>query len=252
VAPSDGAQSARLKRQRSGANSSNVRRDLVENQMYATATELFAQRGFAGTSLQDVADAMGITRPALYYYVKSKDDLLARLIAEITAGNTAQICQVAEDTTLDPVAKLSRIAQIIALNRALQPSRFVLLARSEAALPADLATIHETTKRTMLHTLIGVIRDGIETGNLRPVEPRLAALQIIGMCNWVAWWFHEEDASSAEIVAADIADLVVASLVQSPERAVAASGPRAALDLLRRDLDYLEHLIDDAEQPEAI
>ncbi|WP_245843222.1 TetR/AcrR family transcriptional regulator [Mycolicibacterium vulneris] len=220
--------------------------------MYATATELFAQRGFAGTSLQDIADAMGITRPALYYYVKSKDDLLARLIAEITAGNTAQICEVAEDATLDPVAKLSRIAEIMALNRALQPSRFVLLARSEAALPTDLATIHETTKRTMLHTLIGVIRDGVDTRHFRYVEPRLAALQIIGMCNWVAWWFHEEDASSAEIVAADIADLVVAGLAQSGERAPAASGPRAALDLLRRDLDYLEHLIGDSEQPEAM
>lgn len=254
--PSDGiaggAKSARRKRQRPEGNSSSLRKDLVENQMYATATQLFARRGFAGTSLQDIADEMGVTRPALYYYVKSKDDLLARLIAEITAGNTAQICEVAEDATMDPVAKLSRIAEIMALNRALQPSRFVLLARSEAALPVDLAAIHETTKRTMLQTLVGVIREGIDTGKFRPVEPRLAALQIIGMCNWVAWWFHEEDAASAEIVATDIADLVVASLVQSPERAGAATGPRAALDLLRRDLDYLERLIDDSEQPEEM
>ncbi|BCZ21968.1 TetR/AcrR family transcriptional regulator [Mycobacterium senriense] len=252
VRPSDGAKPARLKRQRSEENSSSLRRDLVEHRMYATATELFAQRGFAGTSLQDIADAMGITRPALYYYVKSKDDLLARLIAEITAGNTAQIREVAENAALDPVAKLSKIAEIMALNRARQPSRFVLLARSEAALPTDLATIHETTKRAMLRILIGVIRDGVDTGHFRHVEPRMAALQIIGMCNWVAWWFHKDDATSAEIVAADIADLAVASLVRSGEPAAAASGPRAAVDLLRRDLDYLERLIAESEQPEAI
>jgi AcrR family transcriptional regulator len=220
--------------------------------MYVTATKLFAQRGFAGTSLQDIADEMGVTRPALYYYVKSKDDLLARLIAEITEGNTAQICAVADDATLDPVTKLSRIAHIMALNRALQPSRFLLLARSEAALPADLAAIHETTKRAMLRTLIGVIRDGVDAGRFRPVDPRSAALQVIGMCNWIAWWSHEQDSVSAESVAADIADIAVSSLAQSAERTVIATGPRAAADLLRRDLAYLERLLDHSEQlPDA-
>src|SRR5213079_854717 len=56
-----------------------ARRELVENEIYEIAIRLFAERGFAGTSLQDIADALGITRPALYYYVKSKDELLAKL-----------------------------------------------------------------------------------------------------------------------------------------------------------------------------
>ncbi|MER5436948.1 helix-turn-helix domain-containing protein, partial [Streptomyces sp. NPDC002588] len=56
---------------------STSRRELVENEMFEQASRLFAERGFAGTNLGDIAEAMGITRPALYYYVKSKDDLLA-------------------------------------------------------------------------------------------------------------------------------------------------------------------------------
>ena len=67
------------------------RRELVEAQIYEQATRLFAERGFAGTSLQDIADAMGMTRPALYYYVKNKDQLLARLVTEITEGPAADI-----------------------------------------------------------------------------------------------------------------------------------------------------------------
>jgi hypothetical protein len=51
---------------------SSVRKELVENQMYETAAKLFAHRGFAGTSLQDIADEMGVSRPALYYYVKTR------------------------------------------------------------------------------------------------------------------------------------------------------------------------------------
>ena len=61
--------------ERAAKNGRGTRRELVENEMYEHAIRLFAERGFAGTSLQDIADAMGVTRPALYYYVKSKDEL---------------------------------------------------------------------------------------------------------------------------------------------------------------------------------
>jgi hypothetical protein len=47
-----------------------ARRELVENEMFKQASRLFAERGFAGTNLGDIAEAMGITRPALYYYAK--------------------------------------------------------------------------------------------------------------------------------------------------------------------------------------
>src|SRR5262249_15236281 len=70
-------------------------RELVENEIYEQAFRLFADRGFAGTSLQDIADALGITRPALYYYVKSKDELLAKLAADVAGGSAAQITEVA-------------------------------------------------------------------------------------------------------------------------------------------------------------
>ncbi|AFJ34608.1 TetR/AcrR family transcriptional regulator [Mycobacterium sp. MOTT36Y] len=226
----------------------SMRKELVENQMYETAAKLFAERGFAGTSLQDIADAMGITRPALYYYVKSKEDLLSRLVTEITAGNTAQILRVTNNKTIDPVQKLSEVAYLMAHNRALHPTRFLLLARSEAELPEDLAKVHETTKRKMLRNLIEVIQAGIDAGQFRPVNPRIAALAVIGMCNWVAWWFHEDDPASAEQVATDVADMAVASVLQAENRVTAATGPRAALSLLRQDVAYLERLLDDADK----
>ncbi|HET6736293.1 TetR/AcrR family transcriptional regulator [Mycobacterium sp.] len=233
-----------------GAGASSVRKELVENQMYETAAKLFAHRGFAGTSLQDIADEMGITRPALYYYVKSKDDLLAKLITEITEGSTSQILAVATDPELDAAQKLSRIAYLMAHNRAMQPTRFLLLSRSEAELSDTLAEVHEKTKRAMLRSLIGVIDQGVEAGHFRPVNPRSAALAVIGMCNWVASWFHEDDAAGAEQVASDIADLALASVVQSPDRVTAATGPRAAAALLRQDLAFLERLLDDSDRAE--
>jgi AcrR family transcriptional regulator len=237
------------KQQPAAPSSSNARKELVEKQMYETAAQLFARRGYAGTSLQDIADAMGITRPALYYYVKSKDELLAKLVTEITERNTAQIVALATASKLDPVERLSRIAYLMAYNRALDPTRFLLLERSESDLSDALAEIHEGNKRAMLRSVIEMIKQGIEAGQFRPVDPRTAALAVIGMCNWVAWWFHEDDPSMAKQVASDIADMAIASLAQSPDRVSAATGPRAALALLHQDLTYLERLLDESDQP---
>lgn len=227
---------------------SNVRKELVESQMYETAVKLFAQRGFAGTSLQDIADEMGITRPALYYYVESKDDILAKLVTEITETNTAEILGLATDSNLEPVVRLSRIAYVMAYNRALHPTRFLLLERSEGELSERLAKVHQENKRAMLRSVIELIKQGIDSGQFRPVNPRSAALGVIGMCNWVAWWFHEDDASIAKQIATEIADMAVASLLQSSARNSGLTGPGSAVALLRQDLAYLDRLLDESEQ----
>src|ERR1700751_1024305 len=57
-----------------------LRRRLVEQEILERAAELFAERGFSGATVQDLADALGVSRPALYYYAKSKDVLLEQLV----------------------------------------------------------------------------------------------------------------------------------------------------------------------------
>ena len=94
------------------AGATTARRELVENEIYEHAIRLFAERGFAGTSLQDIADALGITRPALYYYVKSKDELLAKLAADVAGGSAAQIAELAARPDLDAAGKLREIARL--------------------------------------------------------------------------------------------------------------------------------------------
>lgn len=100
---------------------------------------------------------MGMTRPALYYYVKSKDDLLAKLVSQVTEGAAAEIKKIAEDPDRDSTTKLQDIATLIARRRATAPQRFLVLVRSEAALPAKLVKANETAKRETLHHLTAVI-----------------------------------------------------------------------------------------------
>lgn len=233
------------KDKKSTPNSASARRELVENEIYEHASRLFAERGFAGTNLQDIATSMGITRPALYYYVKSKDDLLARLVTEITQGSAEETEGLASDRSLDPPDKLYRIAHAIALARAQQPARFLLLERSEAELPPELDKIHIAAKRATLAHLTRVIDEGIRGGQFRPVNPRTAALSVMGMCNWVAWWYKSSDTHPPSEVADDLGRYAVAMVGHPADRAPGLSGPDAAIAMLRADLQYLEHVMRD-------
>ena len=223
---------------------STARRELVENELYEHATRLFAERGFAGTSLQDIADAMGITRPALYYYVKSKDELLAKLVTEVTNGPLDELTALVARAELDPVRKLRGIVEIIVGRRANQPARFRLLIRSEAELPAPLTAAYDDSRRAVLTTIAGVIEEGTRAGLFRPVDSRVAALGVLGMCNWVAWWFRPGGRDTAEGVVAQLADMAVGALQRPESHVPDGEGPAAALKMLRQDLDHLERILD--------
>ncbi|GAA4546144.1 TetR/AcrR family transcriptional regulator [Pseudonocardia xishanensis] len=220
-----------------------ARRELVENELYEHATRLFAERGFAGTSLQDIADALGITRPALYYYVKSKDELLATLVTEVTHGPLDELNALVAGGG-DAEALLRGIVEVIVGRRATQPERFRLLIRSEAELPAELTAAYDEGRRAVLKVIAGVVEDGVRSGRFRPVDARVAALGVLGMCNWVAWWFHPGGRDSAEGVTAQLADMAVGALVRPDHQVPEAEGPAAALKLLRQDLDHLERVLD--------
>ncbi|WP_073455249.1 TetR family transcriptional regulator [Pseudonocardia thermophila] len=224
--------------------SSTARRELVENELYEHATRLFAERGFAGTSLQDIADAMGITRPALYYYVKSKDELLAKLVTEVTNGPLDELSGLVARAGLDPVQKLRGVVRIIVARRTAQPERFRLLIRSEAELPEELTAAYDQTRRAILKVIAGVIDDGIRAGLFRPVDARIAALGVLGMCNWVAWWFHPGGRDTPEAVIEQLADMAVGALQRPDGHVLDGEGPAAAIKMLRQDLDHLERILD--------
>lgn len=215
------------------------RRALVEHEIYEQATRLFAERGYAGTSFQDIADAVGITRPALYHYVNNKNEILERLVAEVTYDAAAAVQTIAQRTDLAAAAKLREIVMMSVRRQGEFPQRFRLLIRSEADLPAPIADAHSRTKRSVLRSMASVIDSGVADGSFRPVDGRIAALGILGTCNWVAWWYDSAKYSSIDSVASQLADTAVAGLLD-PHHDGGITGPNAAIAAIRANLDRLE------------
>lgn len=224
---------------------SSIRRELVEDQILSEAARLFAQRGFAGTNLQDIAESVGITRPALYYYVRSKEEILSRLVAEGTEAPAAEIKRLINSPDTDAATRLRAVAYSIALRRATDPFQLQMLVRSESELPADLARSYRSAQRATLRELVALIDGGIEAGEFRPVDAKSASLAIIGMCNWVAWWAESLDGQTPDEVARQIADLALAMVRQVDRDGKGAKeGPEAVITRMRYELDYLSRLLE--------
>jgi AcrR family transcriptional regulator len=212
---------------------------------------LFAQKGYDGTSLSEIAEAMGLTRPAVYHYFASKEAMLSSLVAETSELAADKLRSIRGDESLDSVSKLRAITAEIVQERLDFPERFRMLERSESALPGPIGDQHRAARRAVLAEVTGVVAEGILAGQFRSCDERVAALSVLGMCNWVAWWYRPGSADSPAAIIQEITTSAVAMLVQPDYQPHARRGPQAAIARLREDLDYLERVVDHRDASSA-
>jgi AcrR family transcriptional regulator len=222
---------------------SSSRGEAVRAVILDHAARLFAAKGFEGTSLLDIAQEAELTRPALYHYFRSKDEILATLVEQESTGGAEKLRDIARGS-LTPGEKLRAATRELVLDRAAAPDRFRMLDRSETALPPSIAERHVHAKRTALSAVTEIISDGIRAGEFRETDERIAALTVIGMCNWVAWWYHPGRAPEPKAVAETIAESAVAMLARPEHRVPADPGVHGAIAQLRQDLDYLSRVVE--------
>lgn len=225
-------------------SSKGPRNAMIRQDMLQKAAVLFSERGYASTSLQDIAEAVGLSRPALYYYFKNKEEVLAGLIEEATTYPVQILEKHRKDTAVTPAERLQRAMKELITWIIRSPVIIKLLESNEARLPADIGEEHFKARRRVLKAFVDMINDGIETGDFRPVDPRLAAFALIGMGNWTAWWYSAGRERPAEEVAEQFAQMGVQSL-RWEVRTVAKGGSiDEALSLLKTDLAQLEQAIE--------
>jgi AcrR family transcriptional regulator len=231
----------------------HTRRRLVSTELLEHSARLFAEQGYANTSFQDIADSMGISRPALYHYVNNKEELLAELVRDVLERVVQILERAVARTDLDEEQRLETALREIVANNARNTTRFRLLDRSEPDLPADIAEMHRAARRRVLGLLTQLVTDAQEAGRLRPLPARTVALGMLGAANWVAWWYRHDVDGAAEGIADVLVEMMLRGVRRDQERHV-ASGPWAALAMLREDMTHLESALAtalDTDEPDA-
>ena len=208
-----------------------------------TAATMFAEKGFVGTNLRDIADALGMSRPGLYYHFPSKENLLEAIVEELTLSAERQLVRITEDKGGEPDQALRLVVQATTVWLLDHRVFFRLLDRAESDLPPEVKASNEESKRKNLQYFVGIIERGISCGKFRPVDPHIAALAIAGMRNWAAWWYKPDGRLTAQQIAESIADMAVKSVLRSDAHRSRSDTLADAVRILQEDVSHLGYLI---------
>lgn len=191
---------------------------LQRETILARAAELFARRGFTATSMNEVAEACGVSKPSLYHYVRDKHQLLA----EIAAGHVARLVAIVVEVDAAQLAPEARLRRLIA-------SFLSVYARSQSehrVLTDDVRFLAAPEREPILaaeRRVVAAFADAIAA--TRPdlhavhLEKPLAML-LFGMMNWMFTWLRPDGPLSHDDLAPVVADLLFGGLgaVRVPER----------------------------------
>ena len=226
-----------------GIRISRHRTAVVRKAMLDAAAALFAERGFGGTNLRDVAEALGMSRPSLYYHFPSKEKLLEAIVEEVTLSAERQLTLIAKERNLDPEEALrvvmTKSTEWLFENYVL----FRVLDRSEVELPAETRKSNDESKRAILELFTSIIKRGIISGKFRPIDPHIAALTILGMRNWAAWWYNPAGRLSKKEITEAVSEMAVRSLLRSDAHRSRGEKVGDVLRILQEDVAHLTRLV---------
>jgi AcrR family transcriptional regulator len=220
-----------------------LRNALLRRSVLDAAARLFAERGFGGTNLQDVAAALGMSRPSLYYYFSSKEKLLEALLEEVTFSAERQSSDIAGQADLPADEALRLVIRNHAAWILEHGIEFRVIDRSDNELSPELRERHQQSKRRVLDNVTKIIERGIRSGRFRDLDAKVAAFSVIGMCSWTAWWFKPGGRSTIAQVADEIGEMAAKSLVRSETHRACGDNPLEALRVIKDDVAFLEQLL---------
>ena len=182
------------------------------------------RKGYEATSMNDIADAVGLTKAGIYHYIRGKEQLLFEIMNFAMDMVDEDVVAPAREVT-DAEERLSTIVDRHA-KRILEVGGAVtiLLEEMHALTPA-----HQRTVRNRKRAYFELVRQTLEQlageGKLRDINPTVATFSLFGMILWISRWYRRDGDLSAEEVLHDFHKLALSAVlrtetVHSTEKAV--------------------------------
>jgi TetR/AcrR family transcriptional regulator, cholesterol catabolism regulator len=197
------------------------------DEILEAAARVFHEKGYESTSIQDIADAVGILKGSLYYYIDSKEDLLYEILEGIHAEALASVRKATAEG--DP---LQRIRAFVAAHIRHNAENLVKM----ALFFQDFRSLGEERRRSIVadrdayeQFLRDLIRDGQVAEQICPeVDVKRESIAILGLMNWLYHWYQPGGEYTIDELADAYADFVVAGLACDPKTHVPGHRRRLA------------------------
>lgn len=183
-----------------------------EDQLVGIATELFASKGYDGTSLRDIADAAGITKAALYYWFPEKEALFVRVV-ENRMGSLIRQVSLAIEQAADPIAKIRAFlhasAEQMDANRSAWVTSSINFWSNFDAAQREILLAQRDRFEQLLRQCVA---DAVAQGLLRPADPALVTRLLLSGLNQLPRWHKPGGRLSAAQVVEAYLDMVLTGL----------------------------------------
>jgi AcrR family transcriptional regulator len=184
---------------RTRAHSRHVKREAV----IRAAARAFNARGYYNTSIDEIAAALNVTKPTIYYYVANKEQLLVECILT-GLERVLEPFRRPRQPNLCAREQLNDMIRHYAQSIASEYGWCMVRAEDFGLSPESIAPIKKL-KSEIDHGIRRLLEDGVRDGSIRTDDLKMTAFALAGALNWIAHWYRENQSMTA----AEIADAFV-------------------------------------------
>lgn len=192
-------------------------REAKRNAVLQAAAQLFNERGFHATSLDDIAARLNVTKPTLYYYVKNKDEILLQCVSKglqmMLEGIAAS--RAAGGKAIDQLMTCMQVyARIVT-----QDFGMCLIRVGDEQVPPESRKELRRLKSAIDQEFRRLVAEGVAEGSIQPCDPKITAFVIAGALSWIGRWYQPGGEYTAEQVAQQCIATLCDGVLRRPAQA---------------------------------
>lgn len=201
-------------------------REAKRNAVLQAAAQLFNERGFHATSLDDIAARLNVTKPTLYYYVKNKDEILLQCVSK---GLTMMLegidaSRAAGGKAIDQLMTCMQVyARIVTMDFGM-----CLIRVGDEQLPPESRKELRRLKSAIDQEFRRLVAEGVAEGSLQPCDPKMTAFVIAGALSWIGRWYQPDGEYTPEQVAQQCIATLCDGVLRRPAQAPVSAADRGA------------------------
>ncbi len=153
------------------------------------ATELFASKGFDGTSVRDIAEKVGLSVPGMFHYFPSKEEILYEIMTDFMDNAYKKIMEVYR-ADMDPIEKLSEICKFYVEQYAGHKHQLTILISERKSLISEHRKICIKKEREYVKALTNLFEELTKRKRLKAINHSILAFIFFGMVHWTYQWYN--------------------------------------------------------------
>lgn len=184
-----------------------------KQEILRSAAAVLIEKGYHGTTMEEISAKLLMTKGSMYYYFKNKDDLLYQchlMIMEICLDGIEKVVE----SDCNPIEKLRSAIK-----------EHILLVTSEKSMFMALSKPHHNFSQEQLQEILGlrksysyyfdkIINEGIDKQFFAPVDVKMVRLIILGALNWIQEWYDQNGPQSADEISEAYANYLLKMLMK--------------------------------------